>query len=72
MDSLTYYGSFGLGISKTVSENEETMEVTKKIANLQLKGKKRYQLYHEKTSLPPLAKLRPCATKDKLLLMALY
>jgi hypothetical protein len=44
MDPMKYYGfpsgSFSLERSKTVAEDEETVEVIKNIVNLQLKGKK--------------------------------
>lgn len=76
MFPLKYKGipsvSSSIGTSKTRAKGKETVEVMKKIVDLQLKGKRKYQLYHEKIILPLLAKLRPCAPRDKLILMTVY
>jgi hypothetical protein len=56
MDPSKHYGFlfdfFSPGSSRTRVEGEKTVDITRKIAILQLKGKQRYQPYHQKSSLP--------------------
>lgn len=69
MDPLKHYGflfdSSSPRSSRSMAKGEERVEITRKIANLQLKWKKE-RSYHQKSSLPICTNLRPCAPRNKL------
>lgn len=47
-------------------EGEETMELIRKIGNLQLKGKRKYQPYYQKSSLPTWGQVKAMCTNKEV------
>lgn len=51
-----------------MAEGKKTVDVIIKMANLQLKGKRRYQLYHQKSSLPIWSQVKALCIKEEIVL----
>jgi hypothetical protein len=62
------FGSSGPWPLRTIAEGKETVEVSRKIANLQLMGKRRYRPHHQKSSLPTWGQVKAMCTKREVIL----
>lgn len=52
------FSPFYLGQSRTTVHSKDTVEVTRKIANVWLKGRRRYRAYHQNSSWPTVATVK--------------